>query len=187
MIYTLPETAPASTFFPVSITNQGPEAGTTMLAPTPGRFSFLHVASGVRRARAATSWFSEARKPSPARWECGNRALGDFQGAVGNVGNRSLVFQVFHGPGISTALRNISACVPSLNCCSHGITSSGRGGGLGAPTARAALEQVPVVEQPVQHGADGGGIAEQFAPVLDRAVGSQQRAGPFVAAHDDLQ
>jgi hypothetical protein len=30
--------------------------------------------------------------------------LGDFQGAVGNVGNRSLVFQIFHGPGISTAL-----------------------------------------------------------------------------------
>jgi len=127
------------------------------------------------------------RESSPARWECGNRALGDFQGAVGNVGNRSLVSHVFHGPGISTALRNVSVCAPSLNHCSHGITSSGRGGGLGAPTARAALEQVPVVEQAVQHGAHGGGIAEQFAPVLDRAVGGQQRAGPFVAAHDDLQ
>lgn len=34
-------------------------------------------------------------------WES---ALGDFQGAVGNGGNRSVVFQVFHGPGISTVL-----------------------------------------------------------------------------------
>ena len=54
-------------------------------------------------------WISEKREPSSARWEWGNRALGDFQGAVGNVGNRSLVFHVFHGPGISTALGNVSA------------------------------------------------------------------------------
>jgi len=127
------------------------------------------------------------RESSPTRWECGNRVLGDFQGAVGNVGNRSLVFHVFHGPGISTALRVVLAWVSSLHHYSHGITSSGARGGFGAPTARAALEQVSVVEQAVEHGADGGGIAEQFAPVLDRAVRSQQRAGPFVAAHDDLQ
>jgi hypothetical protein len=51
----------------------------------------------------------------------------------------------------------------------------------------ATLEQVAVVEQPVQHGAHGGGIAQQLAPVLDRAVRSQQHTGPLVAAHDDLQ
>jgi hypothetical protein len=85
------------------------------------------------------------RESSPARWECGNRAVGDFHGAVGNVGNRSLVFHVFHGPGISTALRIVFAWASSLNHCSHGITSSGRGRSLGAPTARAALEQVAVV------------------------------------------
>jgi len=31
-------------------------------------------------------------------------AGGDFQGAVGAVGNRSAVFHGFHGPGFSTAL-----------------------------------------------------------------------------------
>ena len=36
--------------------------------------------------------------------------------------------------------------------------------GLGAPTAGAALEQVTVVQQPVQHSADRGGVAQQFAP-----------------------
>ena len=49
--------------------------------------------------------------PSPVRWECGNRPVGDFQGAAGNVGNRCLVFQVFHGPGISTALCSLSGAV----------------------------------------------------------------------------
>ena len=48
--------------------------------------------------------------------------------------------------------------------------SSGGRGGFGAPTARPALEQVAVVQQAVQHGADGGAITEQLAPVLDRAV-----------------
>src|SRR5262249_37517935 len=65
----------------------------------------------------------------------------------------------------------------SLRCCR----------GLGAPASRAALEQVAVVEQAIQHGTHGGDIAQQFAPVLDRAVGSQQRAETFVAAHDNLQ
>lgn len=58
-------------------------------------------------------WISKKRESSSARWECGNRAFGDFQGAVGNVGNRSLVFHVFLGPGISTALRR-AAPVSSL-------------------------------------------------------------------------
>ena len=58
---------------------------------------------------------------------------------------------------------------------------------LSSPTSRATLEHVPVMQQAVEHGADRGGIAHQFAPVFDRAVGGQQRAGPLVAAHDDLQ
>ena len=43
------------------------------------------------------------------------------------------------------------------------------------------------MEQAIEHGADGGNIAEQFAPVLDGTVGSEQRAEALVAAHDDLQ
>ena len=61
------------------------------------------------------------------------------------------------------------------------------GCGLGAPAPRAALEHVAVMQQTIEHGADGGDIAEQLAPVLDRAVGSEQRADALVAAHDDFQ
>ena len=41
-----------------------------------------------------------------------------------------------------------------------------------------------MVEQAVEHGGDGGAVAEQFSPVFHRAVGSQQGAGAFVATHD---
>src|SRR6185369_5434244 len=58
---------------------------------------------------------------------------------------------------------------------------------LGAPTARAALENVAVVKQAIEHRTDGGDIAEQFAPIFDRAIGSQERADAFVPAHDNLQ
>ena len=61
------------------------------------------------------------------------------------------------------------------------------GCGLGAPTARAALEHMAVMQQAIEHGADGGDIAEQLAPVLDRTVGGEQRAEALVAAHDDFQ
>ena len=49
--------------------------------------------------------------------------------------------------------------------------------GLGAPTAWAALEDVPVMQQTVQHGADRGDIAEQLAPVFHRTIRRQQRQG----------
>jgi len=41
---------------------------------------------------------------------------------------------------------------------------------LGAPTARAALEHVPVMENAIQHGGDRSHVAQQFPPVLDGAV-----------------
>ena len=43
------------------------------------------------------------------------------------------------------------------------------------------------MQQPIEHRADCGDIAQQFAPVLDRTIGCEQRAEAFVAAHDDLQ
>ena len=43
------------------------------------------------------------------------------------------------------------------------------------------------MQQAIEYGTNGRDIAEQLAPILDRTVGSQQRAASFVAAHDDLQ
>ena len=44
-----------------------------------------------------------------------------------------------------------------------------------------------MVEQTVEHGGDGGGIAEQRVPVLDGTVRREDGAGPLIAAHDDLE
>ena len=44
--------------------------------------------------------------------------------------------------------------------------------GFSAPTPRTALEHVSVVQQAVEHGADGGCVAQQFAPVFHRTVRS---------------
>ena len=43
------------------------------------------------------------------------------------------------------------------------------------------------MQQAIKHGADRGDIAQQFAPVLDWTIGSEQGAEPFVAPHDDFQ
>ena len=44
-----------------------------------------------------------------------------------------------------------------------------------------------MVEQAVEHRADGGCISQKFSPVFDRAIRSQHSAGPFIPSHDDLQ
>jgi len=44
-----------------------------------------------------------------------------------------------------------------------------------------------MVEQAVEHRADGGCISQKFSPVFDRAIRSQHHAGPFIPSHDDLQ
>ena len=59
--------------------------------------------------------------------------------------------------------------------------------GLGSPAARAAFENVTVVQKAIQHGGDGGAIAEQFSPVFNGSVRSNQRAGSLVASHDAFQ
>ena len=43
------------------------------------------------------------------------------------------------------------------------------------------------MEKAIEHGADGGNIAEQLSPVLDGTVGSEQRAEALVAAHDNWE
>ena len=52
---------------------------------------------------------------------------------------------------------------------------------------RPALEHVPMMQQPVEHGADRRHVGQQLTPVIHGAIGSQQRAGAFVPSHDDLQ
>ena len=59
--------------------------------------------------------------------------------------------------------------------------------GFGAPAARTAFEQMAMMQQAVEQGADGRGVAQQLAPVLDGAVGSDQAGSAFIATHDDLQ
>jgi len=40
----------------------------------------------------------------------------------------------------------------------------------------AALENVSVMQQAIQHGGDGGAVAQQFSPVFHGSVGRQQCA-----------
>ena len=58
---------------------------------------------------------------------------------------------------------------------------------FGAPTARAAFKHVTVMEEAVEHGGHRSAVTEELSPVLHRTIGSQQGAGPLIAAHDDLQ
>src|ERR1700752_1838370 len=69
----------------------------------------------------------------------------------------------------------------------EGASIGRSGGGFGAPTAWNALQHMAVMEQPVEHRDDRGRIAQQLAPVLNRAVGGQQCAGTLVAPDDDFQ
>jgi len=41
---------------------------------------------------------------------------------------------------------------------------------LGAPASRSAFEEVRMMEQPIKERGDGGGVAEQLAPVVDGSV-----------------
>ena len=43
------------------------------------------------------------------------------------------------------------------------------------------------MEEAVEHGGDGGGVAKQLAPVFDGPVRGEHGAGPLVAAHDDFE
>jgi hypothetical protein len=58
---------------------------------------------------------------------------------------------------------------------------------LGAPAPRAALEDVGVVQEPVEKSRHGGGVSEELSPVVDGTVGGQQCGGALVAAHDELE
>ena len=44
-----------------------------------------------------------------------------------------------------------------------------------------------MVEETIEHGGNGGAVAEQFAPVVHRSVRSEQSAGALIAPHYDFQ
>ena len=44
-----------------------------------------------------------------------------------------------------------------------------------------------MVEHAVEERGDGGSVAEELAPVFDRAVGGEERRGALVAAHDHFE
>jgi hypothetical protein len=80
--------------------------------------------------------------------------------------------------------RRCRACPASLLFWSLGFSALV---GFGSPAARAALENVSVMQQAVEHGGDGGAVAEQLAPVFHGTIRRKQRARALVAAHDDFQ
>src|SRR5258708_518466 len=54
-----------------------------------------------------------------------------------------------------------------IPCCRRLIPAScNTRGGFGAPAARAALENMPVMKKPIKHGTDSRGIAQEFSPVF---------------------
>ena len=58
---------------------------------------------------------------------------------------------------------------------------------LSAEAARPALEDVGVMEEAIEHGGDGGVVAEELAPVFDGPIRRDERARAFIAAHDELE
>src|ERR1700704_1395814 len=59
--------------------------------------------------------------------------------------------------------------------------------GLGSPASWTTLEQVPMVQESIKHGAHRSSISQQLAPVLHWSIRGHDRTGPFIAAHNDLQ
>ncbi len=72
--------------------------------------------------------------------------------------------------------------------CGASSSPSRSGGGALAMEARAPAarptggEDVAVMQEAAEHGADGGGVAEQLPPVAHGSVGSDQRRCLFVAS-----
>ena len=58
---------------------------------------------------------------------------------------------------------------------------------FGPPAARSAFEHVRMMEQPIEERGDGGGVAQQLPPIVDRSVGRQERRRPLVATDDDFK
>ena len=69
----------------------------------------------------------------------------------------------FHGAVICIAIFGIVVLL-------RGLVGAQVGLDLGAPAPRSALENVRVMEQPIEERGDGGRVAEQLPPVVHRSV-----------------
>ena len=58
---------------------------------------------------------------------------------------------------------------------------------LGSPASRATLEDMAMVQQPIEDCGDGRCVSKDFAPIIDRPIGSEEGAGAFVATHDEFE
>ena len=115
------------------------------------------VAGDIPRLRAM------ARMPCHPRWTGQIRPFVDTaKPAISGVPRRELSF---------TSRRRVLArmCGPWCASCA------------------AALEDVGVMQQPVEQRGDGGGVAEQLSPVVDGSIRGEHRGGPLVTAHDQLE
>src|SRR6266542_2105362 len=56
-----------------------------------------------------------------------------------------------------------------------------------APAPGAAGQDVGMMEQPIEQRGDGGGVAEELAPVFHGTIRRDERGRFFVATHDDLE
>src|SRR5207244_10669275 len=110
------------------------------------------------------------------------------QGMVGGLCGGDRNARMLSSVGWSS--RGRRAAVPGSGGVGRGAYrgSSGSLGGvatrmlLHAPAARPAVEHVGVVEEAIEERADGGDVAEELAPVLDRPVRAEQCADPPVPA-----
>ena len=94
----------------------------------------------------------------------------DFQGAVGTVENRCLVFRGFHGPGFSTAL--------GLGLGLDRLTL----GGVAADDVRAEADGYGLIQVLVDgHGAAGQGASK--AALLQLPVAIADRYGVVLVHH----
>jgi len=44
-----------------------------------------------------------------------------------------------------------------------------------------------MMKEAIEHGGNGGAVAEQFAPVVHGTIGGEQSAGALIAPHYDFE
>ena len=85
------------------------------------------------------------------------------------------------------ARRSAISFAPANDESSASLAGSQIGGEFGAPAARATFQDVRVMQEAVEERGDRGGVAEEFAPVIDGPVGGQDRGRALVTPHDEFE
>ena len=82
---------------------------------------------------------------------------------------------------------------PSRGALGSAMSAPGVGVGFGIDAVLEAVgssgdvDDIGVVEESVEDGGGGRDVADEFAPLLDWAVGGHEGGPVFVTAHDDLE